>query len=122
MQPASPTTLGKEMAIFAVRLSEERRYLAETKIKGKFAGAVGNYNAHVSAYPNIDWPHVADEFVTSLGLTFNPYVTQVYTIWFYYLHYIFIVSLSDCSNCFCRLSLMTTWLDYLIQSASSTTS
>ncbi|XP_009136932.2 adenylosuccinate lyase [Brassica rapa] len=76
-QPASPTTLGKEMAIFAVRLSEERRYLAETKIKGKFAGAVGNYNAHVSAYPNIDWPHVADEFVTSLGLTFNPYVTQI---------------------------------------------
>lgn len=79
MQPASPTTLGKEMAIFAVRLSEERRYLSETKIKGKFAGAVGNYNAHISAYPNIDWPHVAEEFVTSLGLTFNPYVTQVYT-------------------------------------------
>ncbi|CAN6920048.1 unnamed protein product [Brassica oleracea] len=76
-QPASPTTLGKEMAIFAVRLSEERRYLAETKIKGKFAGAVGNYNAHISAYPNIDWPHVAEEFVTSLGLTFNPYVTQI---------------------------------------------
>ncbi|CAN7109140.1 unnamed protein product [Brassica rapa subsp. narinosa] len=76
-QPASPTTLGKEMAIFAVRLSEERRYLAETKIKGKFAGAVGNYNAHISAYPDIDWPHVAEEFVTSLGLTFNPYVTQI---------------------------------------------
>ncbi|KAF3490265.1 hypothetical protein F2Q69_00056972 [Brassica cretica] len=76
-QPASPTTLGKEFAIFAVRLSEERRYLAETKIKGKFAGAVGNYNAHISAYPNIDWPHVAEEFVTSLGLTFNPYVTQI---------------------------------------------
>lgn len=77
IQPASPTTLGKEMAIFAVRLSEERRYLSETKIKGKFAGAVGNYNAHISAYSNIDWPHVAEEFVTSLGLTFNPYVTQV---------------------------------------------
>ncbi|EFH61817.1 hypothetical protein ARALYDRAFT_898833 [Arabidopsis lyrata subsp. lyrata] len=76
-QPASPTTLGKEMAIFAVRLSEERRYLSETKIKGKFAGAVGNYNAHISAYSNIDWPHVAEEFVTSLGLTFNPYVTQI---------------------------------------------
>ncbi|KFK28518.1 hypothetical protein AALP_AA7G007000 [Arabis alpina] len=76
-QPASPTTLGKEMAIFAVRLSEERRYLAETKIKGKFAGAVGNYNAHISAYSNINWPHVAEEFVTSLGLTFNPYVTQI---------------------------------------------
>ncbi|KAF2563326.1 hypothetical protein F2Q70_00017893 [Brassica cretica] len=55
---------------------EERRYLSETKIKGKFAGAAGNYNAHMSAYPNIDWPHVAEEFVTSLGLTFNPYVTQ----------------------------------------------
>jgi adenylosuccinate lyase len=76
-QPASPTTLGKEMAIFAVRLSVERRYLSETKIKGKFAGAVGNYNAHISAYSNIDWPHVAEEFVTSLGLTFNPYVTQI---------------------------------------------
>ncbi|EFH44250.1 hypothetical protein ARALYDRAFT_493016 [Arabidopsis lyrata subsp. lyrata] len=76
-QPATPTTLGKEMAIFAVRLSEERRYLSETKIKGKFAGAVGNYNAHISAYSNIDWPHVAEDFVTSLGLTFNPYVTQI---------------------------------------------
>ncbi|CAB78846.1 adenylosuccinate lyase-like protein [Arabidopsis thaliana] len=75
-QPATPTTLGKEMANFAVRLSEERRYLSETKIKGKFAGAVGNYNAHISAYSNIDWPHVSEEFVTSLGLTFNPYVTQ----------------------------------------------
>ncbi|XP_048605087.1 adenylosuccinate lyase-like [Brassica napus] len=55
---------------------EEKRYLSETKIKGKFAGAVGNYNTHISAYPNIDWPNVAEEFVTSLGLTFNPYVTQ----------------------------------------------
>lgn len=90
MQPASPTTLGKEMAIFAVRLSEERRYLSETKIKGKFAGAVGNYNAHISAYSDIDWPHVAEEFVTSLGLTFNPYVTQVYI-------YIYIISLDDTS-------------------------
>jgi len=77
MQPATPTTLGKEMANFAVRLSQERRYLSETKIKGKFAGAVGNYNAHISAYSHIDWPHVSEEFVTSLGLTFNPYVTQV---------------------------------------------
>ncbi|CAH8364104.1 unnamed protein product [Eruca vesicaria subsp. sativa] len=76
-QPASPTTLGKEMAIFVVRLSEERRYLSETKIKSKFAGDIGNYNAHISAYPNIDWPHVAKEFVTSLGLTFNSYVTQI---------------------------------------------
>ncbi|XP_010529175.1 PREDICTED: uncharacterized protein LOC104806141 [Tarenaya hassleriana] len=76
-QPASPTTLGKEMAIFAVRLSEERRYLSEIKLKGKFAGAVGNYNAHISAYPDIDWPRVSEEFVASLGLTFNPYVTQI---------------------------------------------
>ena len=44
---------------------------------GKFAGAVGNYNAHLVAYPAINWPHIAEEFVTSLGLTFNPYVSQV---------------------------------------------
>ncbi|WZZ35556.1 hypothetical protein YC2023_018957 [Brassica napus] len=61
---------------FAKWRFEEKRYLSETKIKGKFAGAVGNYNTHISAYPNIDWPNVAEEFVTSLGLTFNPYVTQ----------------------------------------------
>ncbi|KAJ4828239.1 hypothetical protein Tsubulata_036306 [Turnera subulata] len=76
-QPASPTTLGKEMAVFAARLSEQRQEISQVKIKGKFAGAVGNYNAHLSAYPGIDWPQVSREFVESLGLSFNPYVTQI---------------------------------------------
>ncbi|KAK4766249.1 hypothetical protein SAY87_007891 [Trapa incisa] len=76
-QPASPTTLGKEMAVFAVRLSRERRKVSQVEIMGKFAGAVGNYNAHISAYPNISWPVVAEEFVKSLGLNFNAYVTQI---------------------------------------------
>ncbi|KAF3337971.1 adenylosuccinate lyase-like isoform X1 [Carex littledalei] len=76
-QPASPTTLGKEMANFAFRLSYQAQCLSEVRIFGKFAGAVGNYNAHKIAYPEIDWPHIAQEFVTSLGLQFNPYVTQI---------------------------------------------
>ncbi|KAL6977441.1 pectate lyase [Sarracenia purpurea var. burkii] len=78
-QPASPTTLGKEMSIFAVRLSRERREISQVEIMGKFAGAVGNYNAHMVAYPGINWPKIAEEFVTSLGLCFNPYVTQIET-------------------------------------------
>ncbi|KAI8029363.1 Adenylosuccinate lyase [Camellia lanceoleosa] len=78
-QPASPTTLGKEIAIFAVRLSRERRDISQVEIMGKFAGAVGNYNAHLVAYPDIKWPQIAEEFVKSLGLSFNPYVTQIET-------------------------------------------
>lgn len=65
------------MAIFAVRLSRERKGLSEVEILGKFAGAVGNYNAHFVAYPDVYWPHIAEEFVKSLGLSFNPYVAQV---------------------------------------------
>ncbi|XP_027067895.1 uncharacterized protein [Coffea arabica] len=76
-QPASPTTLGKEMAIFAFRLSWERQDISKVKILGKFAGAVGNYNAHLVAYHDINWPQVAEEFVTSLGIDFNPYVPQI---------------------------------------------
>ncbi|CAN6325412.1 unnamed protein product [Urochloa humidicola] len=76
-QPASPTTVGKEMANFAFRLSDIGKSFSEVKILGKFAGAVGNYNAHVVAYPEVDWPKVAEEFVRSLGLQFNPYVTQI---------------------------------------------
>uniref|UniRef100_A0A2P2Q3G0 Adenylosuccinate lyase n=1 Tax=Rhizophora mucronata TaxID=61149 RepID=A0A2P2Q3G0_RHIMU len=76
-QPASPTTLGKEMAVFAARLSEQRQEISQVKIKGKFAGAVGNYNAHLVAYPNVNWTQIAKEFVESLGLYFNPYVTQI---------------------------------------------
>ncbi|PKA52671.1 adenylosuccinate lyase [Apostasia shenzhenica] len=75
-QPASPTTLGKEMANFAVRLGNQGRIISGVQILGKFAGAVGNYNAHKVAYPSINWPRIAEEFVTSLGIGFNPYVTQ----------------------------------------------
>nr|GMD42131.1 adenylosuccinate lyase-like [Ipomoea batatas] len=78
-QPASPTTLGKEMAIFAYRLYTERQDISKIEMRGKFAGAVGNYNAHLVAYPDINWPQIAEEFVTSLGLSFNPYVPQIET-------------------------------------------
>eukprot|EP00195_Chlamydomonas_chlamydogama_P016422 CAMPEP_0202902062 /NCGR_PEP_ID=MMETSP1392-20130828/16145_1 /ASSEMBLY_ACC=CAM_ASM_000868 /TAXON_ID=225041 /ORGANISM="Chlamydomonas chlamydogama, Strain SAG 11-48b" /LENGTH=520 /DNA_ID=CAMNT_0049588745 /DNA_START=144 /DNA_END=1707 /DNA_ORIENTATION=- len=76
-QTASPTTMGKEMAVFAYRLQRQRQQVAAVPFLGKMAGAVGNYNAHMSAYPNVDWQKVAQEFVTSLGLEFNPYVTQI---------------------------------------------
>lgn len=65
------------MANFVARLNAIGKSFSEVKILGKFAGAVGNYNAHVVAYPEVDWPKVAEEFVRSLGLQFNPYVTQV---------------------------------------------
>ncbi|KAM4093842.1 hypothetical protein ACB094_06G149600 [Castanea mollissima] len=78
-QPASPTTLGKEMAVFAVRLSRERRDMSQVELMGKLAGAVGNYNAHLVAYPDVKWPQIAEDFVKSLGLSFNPYVTQIET-------------------------------------------
>ncbi|GFR43991.1 hypothetical protein Agub_g5137, partial [Astrephomene gubernaculifera] len=76
-QTASPTTMGKEMAVFAYRLSRQRAQLASVPFLGKMAGAVGNYNAAMSAYPEVDWQAVAAEFVPSLGLEFNPYVTQI---------------------------------------------
>ena len=69
--------MGKEIAIFTIRLSRERKELSGVEILGKFAGAVGNYNAHYVAYPDVDWPQIAEEFVKSLGLSFNPYVPQV---------------------------------------------
>ncbi|PIN01600.1 Adenylosuccinate lyase [Handroanthus impetiginosus] len=75
-QPASPTTVGKEMAFFAYRLSRERNELSETEILGRLAGAVGNYNLHRVACPDVNWPRIADELVTSLGIRFNPDVTQ----------------------------------------------
>lgn len=65
------------MANFAARLSDIGKSFSEVKILGKFAGAVGNYNADVVAYPEINWPKMTEEFVRSLGLEFNPYVTQV---------------------------------------------
>ena len=76
-QPASPTTLGKEMANVVHRLRTQRNALAGVHLLGKINGAVGNYNAHLAAYPDIDWPDFARAFVESLGLTWNPYTTQI---------------------------------------------
>jgi len=76
-QPASPTTLGKEIANVVARLARQRRQIAEVSILGKMNGAVGNYNAHVVAYPEVDWPAKCREFVESLGLEQNPYTTQI---------------------------------------------
>ena len=76
-QPASPTTLGKEMANVAYRLRRQMKQLAAVEIMGKINGAVGNYNAHLSAYPECDWQAIANQFVESLGLTWNPYTTQI---------------------------------------------
>ncbi len=76
-QAASPTTMGKEMAVFAYRLRQQLDHINSVVIKGKLAGAVGNYNAHIVTHPNIDWTNVANDFVTSLGLVHNPYVTQI---------------------------------------------
>ena len=76
-QPASPTTLGKEMANVAYRLKRAREGIARVKLLGKANGAVGNYNAHLAAYPGVDWERFAREFVTRLGLEFNPYTTQI---------------------------------------------
>jgi adenylosuccinate lyase len=76
-QPATPTTMGKEIANVAYRLAEQRKRFAAVAIAGKINGAVGNFNAHTVAYPNVDWPQLAERFVTSLGLTWNPYTTQI---------------------------------------------
>lgn len=76
-QPATPTTMGKELANFAYRLQQGRERLASTVISGKINGAVGNYNAHMVTYPAIDWEAFAQAFVIKLGLTFNPYTTQI---------------------------------------------
>jgi adenylosuccinate lyase len=76
-QPASPSTLGKEMANLVYRLHRQREQLAAQPLLGKINGAVGNYNAHLAAYPQLDWPGFAREFVESLGLTWNPYTIQI---------------------------------------------
>jgi adenylosuccinate lyase len=76
-QPASPTTVGKELANVAYRLHRQRKQVADVEILGKINGAVGNYNAHLSAYPDIDWQGFAEKFVTSLGLSWNPYTIQI---------------------------------------------
>ncbi|MFU8837231.1 MAG: adenylosuccinate lyase [Thiohalomonadaceae bacterium] len=76
-QPASPTTLGKEMANVAYRLQRQCEQLKDVPMLGKINGAVGNYNAHLSAYPQLDWQGLAEGFVGSLGLQWNPYTTQI---------------------------------------------
>lgn len=76
-QPASPTTMGKEMANVAYRLERQVKQIKAVEILGKINGAVGNYNAHISAYPDVDWHQLSEQFVTGLGLTWNPYTTQI---------------------------------------------
>ncbi|MCD9520166.1 adenylosuccinate lyase [Photobacterium phosphoreum] len=76
-QPASPSTMGKEMANVAYRMERQYKQIENVEILGKINGAVGNYNAHLSAYPYIDWHQYSEEFVTALGITFNPYTTQI---------------------------------------------
>lgn len=76
-QPASPSTMGKEMANVAYRMARQIKQVESTEILGKINGAVGNYNAHLSAYPEIDWHAYSEDFVTSLGIDWNPYTTQI---------------------------------------------
>jgi adenylosuccinate lyase len=76
-QPASPSTMGKELANVVYRLQKQRMQVAGVNILGKINGAVGNYNAHLSAYPNKDWPAFAQQFIESLGINYNPYTIQI---------------------------------------------
>ncbi len=76
-QAATPTTMGKEMANVVYRLRRARKTIADVSILGKINGAVGNYNAHLSAYPDFDWRGFAQKFVGGLGITFNPYTIQI---------------------------------------------
>ncbi len=76
-QTASPTTVGKEIANVVYRLKRQREQLAGVEILGKFNGAVGNFNAHIAAYPEVNWPQLSQTFIESLGLVFNPFTTQI---------------------------------------------
>jgi adenylosuccinate lyase len=77
-QPASPSTMGKEMANVAYRMERQFKQIENVEILAKINGAVGNYNAHLSAYPELDWHKFSEEFITeSLGVTWNPYTTQI---------------------------------------------
>ncbi|NDK97747.1 adenylosuccinate lyase [Photorhabdus bodei] len=76
-QPATPSTVGKEFANVAHRMERQYRQLEQAEILGKINGAVGNYNAHIAAYPQVDWHQFSETFVTSLGITWNPYTTQI---------------------------------------------
>lgn len=76
-QPATPSTVGKEIANVVYRLQRQYQQLKNIEILGKINGAIGNYNAHLAAYPQIDWHQFSEEFVTSLGIQWNPYTTQI---------------------------------------------
>ena len=76
-QPASPSTVGKEIANVAARLNRQLAQIQSADMFGKINGAVGNYNAHICAYPEVNWPEFAKAFVESLGLNWNPYTTQI---------------------------------------------
>ncbi|NKB77655.1 MAG: adenylosuccinate lyase [Gammaproteobacteria bacterium] len=76
-QPASPTTVGKEFANVAHRLGRSIEHLSSQQFLGKMNGAVGNFNAHISAYPDVDWPLVSESFVNDLGLIYHPLTTQI---------------------------------------------
>jgi len=76
-QPASPSTLGKEMANVYLRLKRQRQQIADVALLGKINGAVGNYNAHISAYPEVNWHEFSQTFVESLGLSWNAFTTQI---------------------------------------------
>ncbi len=76
-QPASPSTMGKELANVVYRLQKQRDTVANVEILGKANGAVGNYNAHLSAYPDLDWQSFSQNFIESLGVGFNPYTIQI---------------------------------------------
>jgi len=76
-QPASPTTVGKEIANVVYRLQRQVDQIKAVPLLGKLNGAVGNYNAHLSAYPDLDWPHISKNFIESLGLEQNPYTIQI---------------------------------------------
>lgn len=92
-QPATPSTIGKEMANIVYRLIRQYHQLKSIKILGKMNGAVGNYNAHIAAYPEINWHKFSEEFVTSLGITWNPYTTQIEP-------HDYIAEISDCISRF----------------------
>lgn len=76
-QPASPSTMGKEWAVLTYRLARQRQQLADVRLLGKINGATANYNAHMAAYPGVDWPALSRRVITGLGLTPNPYTTQI---------------------------------------------
>ncbi len=76
-QAASPTTMGKELANVVARLTRQRKQFSSTEILGKFNGAVGNFNAHLAAYPQVDWPRLSAQFIAGLGLCPNPLTTQI---------------------------------------------